>query len=121
MADYEKVKLNNEHKIKLGQLKKLEDQIKLKQRNVLQLKEEKRFKMRLKNAETDFNIFLKTNKNQEAMALITSFLELNKENPKAITFYNNKKSIVLKNVEKSNLAEESKLKQNTKLEALKLI
>lgn len=121
MAEYEKLKLSKEFNKKINELNRLEDHLKERQRKVSEKMEEKRFEIRLKNTETDLNILLKTNKNQEAMALLTSFLELNRENPRALKFYNKKKTIVLKNVEKSNINEENKLKQNIKLEALKLI
>jgi hypothetical protein len=117
----EKEKLTKEYDNKLKELKKLEEELKIKEKKAKEKNESRRFILRLKNTEKDVDFLLKTNKNPEAMLMLTDFLETNKENNKAIDFYNKKKSVIMKNVERTRLIEENKLKQNTKLEAMKLI
>ena len=83
--------------------------------------EKERFKIRFTKIKNEITVLFKTNKNNEALNLLSNFLEENKKNKLVINFYNKEKKKILKNLEKERRAEEEKMKKNTKLEALKLI
>lgn len=121
MSYKEKEKLTSNYDTKLKELKEIEDELKEKEIKAKQKYEAKRFAIRIKNLEKDIEYLLKTNKTPEAMLILTDFLEANKENSKAIIFYNKKRAVIMKNAERNKLQEEKNLKQNTKLEAMKLI
>lgn len=121
MSYKEKEKLTSDYDDRIKQLKEIEEDLKENEKKAKEKNEEKRFKLRIKNLEKDISYLLKSSKNPEAMVILTDFLETHKDNPKAINFYNKKKALILKNVERTRIIEEKSLKQNTKLEAMKLI
>lgn len=79
------------------------------------------FKLKFKKIREEIDLLGKTNKHHEALTLLWSFLEDNKENFIVIDFYNKEKKQILKNIEYARKLEEKKSKLSTHNEALKLI
>ena len=81
----------------------------------------KRFKIRFTKIRSEINSLSKTWKNTEAMNLLSNFLEENKDKQPVIKFFNKEKKTILKNIEKQRRKEEQKIKNNAKLEAMRLM
>ncbi len=83
--------------------------------------EKERFKIRFKKIKIELDKLLGVWKNEEALKVLSWFLEENKWNKYVVQYYNKEKKKIVKNIEKYKKKEAKKLKDNTKLEALKLI
>ncbi len=117
----QKEKLNKLYKDKQTQIEKLSEIYK-KQKEKYQNKIEKqRFEIRFKNIKQESHHLAKTWKASDAVKLLWSFLEEYSWNKLVIDFYNKEKKFILKQIEKEKESEEQKLKQNAKIEAMKLI
>lgn len=117
----EKNKINTKHQKKQKEIKKLKEKLIIEKRKYDKYINEKRFKVRFKNIKEETKHLAKTWKSNQALRLLSKFLEENPWNELVINFYNKEKIYILKQIEKEEKKEEIKLKQNAKLEALKLI
>ncbi len=79
------------------------------------------FKLKFKKIKEEIYSLTKTGKHHEALTLLWSFLQDNKDNALVINFYNTQKKEIIKALEKQRKTEEDKVKKNTRLEAMKLI
>jgi len=80
-----------------------------------------KFKIKFKKIREEINLLSKTGKNQEALSLLTNFVEANKDNFIVIQFFNKEKKSLHRKIEKDRKKEEVKLKKDARLEAEKLI
>lgn len=106
---------------KINWLNKTKEKIKKDEAEFRRKEEIKRFKVSFKQIKEKIKLLIKTKNNSDAMNLLTSFLEENKEKTLVIEFYNKQRKIILKNVEKERKVEEKKMSKNAKLEAFNLI
>ena len=103
---------------KLNSLKELAEKKETKfKKNI----ENKRFKIRFAKIKSEIVTLSKSNKNSQALNLLTNFLEENKDKQKVIQFFNKEKKFILKNMDKQRKNEESKIKNNANLEAMRLM
>jgi len=120
-SEKEKQKQQKIFKQKMEKLKQLEEKLEKEKEKYDTKREKERFKVRFKAIKDEINKLIKTYKADDALDLLTKFLDENKEKSIVINFYNKEKKIILKNIEKQRKREKEKLKNNAKLEALKLI
>lgn len=116
----EKRKQLHSYNKKEKQLNTLLDKITEKQREYNENATKKKFKVRFAKIKWEINFLIKTWKAQQALKILKSFLEENKEKSIVIKFYNKEKSRLLKSIEKQKIAEEKKIKRSLKEEAMKL-
>lgn len=83
--------------------------------------EEERFKIRFWKIKQEIKKLVATGKNNEALNLLTHFLEDNREKPAVVTFYDKEKKKILKSIEAKKKKDEKKEKYNAEMEALKLV
>jgi serine phosphatase RsbU (regulator of sigma subunit) len=79
------------------------------------------FKLKFKKIKEEIYTLSKTSKHHEALTLLGSFLQDNKENPLVINFYNTEKKSIIKALEQQRRVEEDKIKKSARQEAMKLI
>ncbi len=79
-----------------------------------------KFKIRFKKIKSEIELLSKTWKSPQALNVLQSFLEDNKENSSVIKFYNKEKAKILKSLETIKKKEKQKVKQNLQEEAFKL-
>ena len=109
------------YKKKMEQLNYLENKLIDSERAYNIKSEKEKFNLRLKNIRSDTALLIGKGKFNEWLSLLKNFLEENKDNANVVKFFNKEKSNILKNIEKKKKFDENKIKDNTKLEALKLI
>ena len=80
-----------------------------------------RFKIRFEKIKEELEHLIATNRSNEALSILQNFLEENKSKRIVIDFYNKEKKIIQKSIENERKKQEEKLKENARLEALKLI
>jgi len=115
----EKYKKTFEDRIKkLEKLKEKKDKL---EKKYIEKQEIERFKIRFEKIKEELERLIATNRWHEALAILQNFLEENKSKKIVIDFYNKEKKIIQKAIEKERKKQEEKLKENAKLEALKLI
>lgn len=117
----EKNKINSRYKKKQEEIKKLLELYKKRKEIYDKSIEKQRFEIRFKNIKEETNNLSKTWKANSALKLLWNFLKENPWNKLVINFYNKEKKVILKQIEIEKGLEEEKLKQNAKIEALKLI
>ncbi len=117
----EKEKIKDKYKKKQKEIEKLIEECKEEKQKYETEIEKQRFDIRFKNIKKETNHLAKTWKASSAIKLLQNFLKENPWNKFVIDFYNKEKKIILKQIEKDREKEEEKLKQNAKIEALKLI
>lgn len=117
----EKTKITIKYRKKQKELEILKEKYR-KEKNKYDIKIEKqRFEIRFKNIKEETNHLARSWKANWALKLLWKFLEENPWNRFVINFYNTEKKYILKQIEREKEIEEEKLKQNTQIEALKLI
>jgi len=82
--------------------------------------EAKRFKVRFTSIKKELKKLVNTEKNNEAINLLTHFLEANQNRSEVVTFYSKEKKKILKNIQKSQKKDKKKIQDNAELEAIKL-
>ena len=83
--------------------------------------EKERFKIRFKTIKEQLKKLIATNKNETADNLLWTFLKENQDKKIVIDFYNKEKIAIQKSKDRQKKKEKAKLRQDIKLEALKLI
>jgi serine phosphatase RsbU (regulator of sigma subunit) len=122
-AEAEKIRNNLiiNHKKRLSKLNELKNFL-IKKENEYNKKNEKaRFKIRIQKVENEIKYLIWNKKYSEALKLLQSFLEKNKNSTYIINFYNKQKKEILNNRKKENLKEQKLLEKNVETEALELI
>ncbi|NUJ97720.1 SpoIIE family protein phosphatase [Candidatus Gracilibacteria bacterium] len=102
-------------------ISKLEVKLKEKEQKYNDKISGERFKLKFKKIKEEITLLSKTHRNQEALNLLSNFLEDNKDKYVVIQFYNKEKRSIQRAIEKDRIREEVNAKKNTKNEALKLI
>jgi len=127
ITDSNKIDLNEKEKQtsiynkKIAELNKLELLTNKKEEEFNLKIENKRFKIRFEQIKSEIRKLSKTNKNTEALNLLTNFLEEHKDKNIVISFFNKEKKVILKGIYKQRKKDENKIKNDAKLEAMKLI
>ena len=114
-------KLTKEHNVNEILISGLEQKLKVNEQKDKDRIAKITFKLKFKKIKEEIYTLSKTNKHHEALTLLWSFLQDNKDNSLVINFYNDQKKEIIKNLEKQRKNEEDKVKKNTRLEAMKLI
>lgn len=79
-----------------------------------------RFKVRFDSIKKEVKKLGSTWKNNEALNLLTHFLEENTQQSEVVTYYAKEKKNILKNIKKSQKKDKKKIQDNAELEAIKL-
>jgi len=79
-----------------------------------------KFKIRFKKIKSEIQLLTKTGKSPQALNILQSFLEDNKDNSTVIKFYNKERAKILKWLEIIKQQEAKKIKQNLQEEAFQL-
>lgn len=79
------------------------------------------FKLRFKKVSDEIKNLIWLNKNNDALNLLTNFLEEHKEKSIVVTFFAKEKKKILNNIEKIKKQNKNKIKESDEIEALKLI
>lgn len=82
--------------------------------------ESERFKVRFASIKKELKKLISTGQNNEAINLLTHFLEENKNRSEVVTYYAKEKKKILKNIQKSQKKDKKKIADNAELEAIKL-
>lgn len=114
-------KLRADYDRKLKKITKISMELEEKERKYIEAAKKEKFKIRFKKIKEEIDHLTGSNNNTQALAVLQSFLEENKENAIVIKFYNKEKRIIQRNVGKQKKLESEKMKKNARLEALKLI
>ena len=114
-------KLTKEHNVNEILISGLEQKLKVNEQKDKDRIAKITFKLKFKKIKEEIYTLSKTNKHHEALTLLWSFLQDNKDNSLVINFYNDQKKEIIKNLEKQRKNEEDKVRKNTRLEAMKLI
>ncbi len=114
-------KLRADYESKLKKITKISMVLEEKERKYIDTATKEKFKIRFKKIKEEIEHLTGSNNNTQALAVLQSFLEENKENSIVIKFYNKEKRIIQRNVGKQKRIENEKMKKNARLEALKLI
>ncbi len=83
--------------------------------------EKERFEVRFSKIKAEIKKLVGTGKNNDALNLLTHFLEDNRDKSAVVTFYDKEKKKILKSIESKKKADKKKLKDTAEIEALKLI
>jgi len=102
-------------------IQKLEGQYEAEKLKYERKQEEEKFQIRFKKVKSELIKLTATGKQNEALNLITHFLEDNEGNAAVVTFYDREKKRILKSIESRKKREKQKKKYNAEIEALKLI
>lgn len=121
IKEREKAKQHKIYEDKINDLDNLKKVCQKKEKIIFEKLENERFKVRFKKIKDEVNLLVKTNKNTEALNLLSKFLEEKKEDNRVIKFYNSQKRYITKNIEAQRKREEAQLRKDAKLEALSLI
>lgn len=79
-----------------------------------------RFKVRFNSIKKEIKKLWGLWKNNEALNLLTHFLEDNKQRTEVVTFYSKEKKKILRNIQKGQKKDKKKIQDNAELEAIKL-
>lgn len=82
--------------------------------------EAQRFKVRFDSIKKEIKKLGGSWKNNEALNLLTHFLEENTQQSEVVTYYAKEKKNILKNIKKSQKRDKKKIQDNAELEAIKL-
>ena len=113
----EQQKIYDKNKKILEKLKQEYEVKKFKYENEI---ERKKFQVRFESMKKEIKSLYLTGKNADALNLLNSFFEENKNQPQIVNYYTSEKKKILKNIERSKEKERSKIKENAELEALRL-
>ncbi len=102
----------------LNKLKNKKDKL---EKKYIEKQEKERFKIRFEKIREELEHLIATNRSNDALLILQKFLEENKSKRIVIDFYNKEKKVILKAIERERKKQNDKLKENAKLEALKLI
>lgn len=83
--------------------------------------EQERFKIRFSKIKQEIKKLAATGKNNDALNLLTHFLEDNREKAAVVTFYDREKKNILKSMNERKKKDKKKEKYNAEIEALKLV
>ena len=117
----EKNKTIQNYNKRVKKINQLEELLHKKEDAFKEKEEKERFKIRFKKIKIELDTLLWVGKNEDALKVLSWFLEENRWNKYVVEYYNKEKKKIIQNKEKQRKKEEKKLKDNTKLEALKLI
>ena len=120
-SENKKAKEKKEFDKKNQILKKLSQEVNDLEKKYNEKIEKERFQVRFKWIETEINNLLWQSKTNEAMILLNSFYEENKDKIIVINFYKKQKAIIQKVIDKKIWRLEDRTKVNAKLEAMNLI
>ena len=79
-----------------------------------------RFKVRFNSIKKEIKKLWGLWKNNEALNLLTHFLEDNKQRTEVVTFYSKEKKKILRNIQKGQKKDKKKIQDNAEIEAIKL-
>jgi len=82
--------------------------------------ETQRFKVRFWSIKNEIKKLVGLRKNNEALNLLTHFLEENTGRTEVVTYYSKEKKRILKNIKKSQKKDKKKVQDNAELEAIRL-
>lgn len=102
-------------------IEKLEKQVQLERIKYERSIEEERFKIRFEKIKQEIKKLVGTGKNNDALNLLTHFLEDNRDKTAVVTFYDKEKKLILKSIEAKKKHDRIKGKYDAEVEALKLI
>ena len=111
-------KLYEKNKEKIA---KLEGKYEVEKIKYERIQETEKFNIRFKRVKQELSKLTATGKNNEALNLLTHFLEDNQNNTDVIKFYDKEKKRILKSIEVKKEKDKKKVKYNAEIEALKLI
>ena len=117
----EKAKITSKYSKKQKELNKLKFKLENLKSKYDKKREKERFELRFKTIKQEISHLSNSWKANQWLSLLSTFLEENPWNSLVIKFYNKEKRIILKQISKEKEKDSNKLKQNAKLEALKLI
>ncbi len=83
--------------------------------------EKERFRIRFNKIKKEIHKLAATGKNNDALNLLTHFLEDNRDKSAVVTFYDKEKKKILKSIEAKKAKDKKKQKDTAEIEALKLI
>ena len=83
--------------------------------------EKERFRIRFNKIKKEIHKLAATGKNNDALNLLTHFLEDNRDKSSVVTFYDKEKKKILKSIEAKKTKDKKKQKDTAEIEALKLI
>lgn len=117
----EKTRLTNEFNRNNKIIEDLEYKVKVKEEEYKEKKAKETFTLKFKKIREELYQLGKTNRHQDALLLLGTFFEENKENLLVVKFYDEEKKKILKAIAIQRKKEESNLKKNAETEAMKLI
>lgn len=117
----EKSKQKSIYDKKIKSIEKLNDELFENERKYTEKKELEKFKIKFIQIRERLDELIWAKKNYEALDLINSFFDDNKDSPVIVKFYDKWKRIIQKNIEKQLRDDEKNSKKNAKAEALALI
>jgi len=101
-------------------ISKIEKQYEIKKIKYDRRIEAQRFKVRFDSIKKEIKKLSGLWKNNEALNLLTHFLEENTQQSEVVTYYAKEKKNILKNIKKSQKKDKKKIQDNAELEAIKL-
>lgn len=82
--------------------------------------ESERFKIRFASIKKEIKKLISTAQNNEAINLLTHFLEENQNRSEVVNFYSKEKKKILKSIQRSQKKDKQKIEDNAEIEAIKL-
>ena len=101
-------------------IQKLEKQYELKKIKYERKIENERFKIRFSKIKQEVKKLIWAGNNNDALNLLTHFLEDNKERSEVVTYYAKEKKKILLNIKKRQKKDKKKIQDNAELEAIRL-
>ena len=117
----EKSKITAKYSKKQKELNRLKNKLETLKSKYDTKREKERFEVRFKTIKQEIEHLSQSWKANQWLKLLSKFLEENPWNSLVINFYNKEKKSILKQISKEKEKDTKKLKQNAKLDALKLI
>lgn len=103
-----------------GYIQKLEKDFEVKKIKYERKVEAERFKIRFSKIKQEIKKLSGGQNNNEALNLLTHFLEENKERSEVVTYYAKEKKKILANIKKRQKKDKRKIQDNAELEAIRL-
>lgn len=104
----------------LRQILKIERDYEIRKIKYERIVEGNRFKIRFTKIRQEVKRLISAGQNNDALNLLTHFLEENKERSDVVTYYAKEKKKVLKNIRKKQSSDKRKIRDNAEIEAIKL-
>lgn len=101
-------------------IEKVEKQYEIKKIKYDRKVETQRFKVRFSSIQNEIKKLIGLWKNNDALNLLTHFLEENTGRTEVVTYYTKEKKRILKNIKKSQKKDKRKIQDNAEIEAIKL-